>query len=149
MDGEWLTYGQAAERLRTTAEGARQRAIRKRWPRQIGNDGLARVRPPDGWPNPGRTPAERPNRNPVRTPAEPGSDAHLVDALEAHIATLKARLAAADEREARLCADLAAERATAAQALEAFADLAARLEALAAERSRGWWRWAVIRGRAA
>jgi hypothetical protein len=44
---------------------------------------------------------------------------------------------------------LAAPRPATAPESAALADLAGRLEALAAERSRTWWRWAVIRGRAA
>jgi len=43
MDGAWLTYREAAERLGSTAEAIRYRAMRGRWPRQRGNDGRARV----------------------------------------------------------------------------------------------------------
>ena len=49
MEGDWLTYEQAAERLNITPEAVRQKAIRGRWQRTIGNDKLARVRLPDGW----------------------------------------------------------------------------------------------------
>jgi uncharacterized membrane protein YqiK len=107
VESDWLTYEQAAERLGTTAEGVRQRAIRKRWPRQIGNDGLARLRPPDGWPNPGRTQAERANKRPVRTQAEPRPDASTTNALLAHIETLKEQLAAQTARSEKLVAELA------------------------------------------
>jgi len=31
MEGEWLTYAEAAERLNTTPEAVRQKAIRPRW----------------------------------------------------------------------------------------------------------------------
>jgi hypothetical protein len=55
-----------------------------------------------------------------------------VTALEAHIATLKG------ENEA-LKAQLAEAQAQASRAISAFADLAVRLDQLAAER-RPWWR---------
>jgi hypothetical protein len=36
--GDWLTYASAAERLNTTRDAVRQKAIRGRWQRTIGND---------------------------------------------------------------------------------------------------------------
>ena len=45
MEGDWLTYEQAAERLNVSPEAVRQKAIRGRWQRVVGNDGRARVRP--------------------------------------------------------------------------------------------------------
>jgi chromosome segregation ATPase len=55
-----------------------------------------------------------------------------------------AELAAAEARTEKLAAelgaDLAAERARADKAIAAFADLAERLDALADERARPWWR---------
>ncbi len=84
MDGEWLTYAEAAVRLGVTPEAARRLAIRGRWQRMPGNDGRMCVRLPGPW----RVP-------PVRT------DDVLLHALEAHIEalkgeneTLKAQLAA-------------------------------------------------------
>ena len=177
MEGDWLTYEQAAERLNVTPEAVRQKAIRGRWQRTIGNDKLARVRLPDGWSDAVRTPSERPNERPVRTPSGRASDASLIKALEAHVATLKEQLSAAEARaaaaEARaekqatdfaerdaqrvaelgaerarverqaaeLGADLAAEKAKTEKAISAFAALAERIDALAAERARPpWWR---------
>jgi len=70
-----------------------------------------------------------------------------VTALESHIKTLQAdvealkeQLAASSGREARLAADLAAEQAKMVQAIQAFSDLATSFDALAAARSRPWWR---------
>jgi hypothetical protein len=67
--------------------------------------------------------------------------------LEAHVTTLReqlataeARLAGADAREVRLVGELEAERARTTAAITAFAQLADRLDALAAERARPWWR---------
>lgn len=48
MDGVWLTYQQAGERLGISAEAARQRALRGHWPRRRSNDGVAVVQVPEG-----------------------------------------------------------------------------------------------------
>src|SRR5271157_5214167 len=78
----------------------------------------------------------------VRTTVERANDAVLVHALESHIKTLqgenetlKQQLAAADARAAQ-------EAEKAAKAIEAFADLARRLDALAEanQQRRPWWR---------
>jgi hypothetical protein len=160
MESGWLTYGEAAERLGSTPEAVRYRAMRGKWPRHRGNDGRARVQIPDE-PNPVRTPSAQP----VRTPGEPRVDPALLHALEAHNATLKAdverleaqlrieadRLAAAEARaekqaadfagrDAERAADLAAERAKTDKAIAAFAAVGERLDALAAERARPWWK---------
>ncbi len=50
------------------------------------------------------------------------------------------RRARAEKQAAELGADLAAERAKTEKAIAAFAALAERLDALAAERARPWWR---------
>jgi hypothetical protein len=158
MEGDWLTYAAAAERLNTTAEAVRQKAIRGRWHRTIGNDKRALVRLPDGWSNPVRTPSGRPNKPNVRTPYEPPTDTQLIKALEAHVQTLKEQLVAAEARIAKQADDLVAydaayaaglaaervkveaERARTEKAIAAFAALAERLDALADERRRPWWR---------
>jgi hypothetical protein len=147
MSDDWLSYREAAERLGATPEVVRHRAIRGRWPRMRGNDGRARIQIPDPGPNPVRTPSERPNKPGVRTPSEQGSNPQTIKALEAHLLTMReqlaaaeARLGAADAREAQYVADLVAERAQTAKAIAAFADLADRLDVLAAERTRPWWR---------
>jgi len=97
------------------------------------------------------------------TPAQRERRAPLIRALEAHVATLKEQLAAAEARidkqaddlvayDAAYAAGLAAERAKVEaerakveaekarteQAIAAFAALAERLDARAAERARPW-----------
>jgi hypothetical protein len=52
MDAEWLTYREAAKRLGSNIEAVRQRAIRCRWARTIGNDKRARIQIPEGVTNP-------------------------------------------------------------------------------------------------
>jgi hypothetical protein len=39
----WLTYDEAAQRIGIKPDSVRRRAAAKKWPRRIGNDGLARV----------------------------------------------------------------------------------------------------------
>jgi hypothetical protein len=91
MDGQWMTYTEAAVRLGVTPEAVRRRAFRSQWARQPGNDGRTRVRVPDDAPVT-RSPTARPDAS------------ALVLALEAHIATLKIDIE-------RLTAELAGERA--------------------------------------
>jgi hypothetical protein len=103
MAEEWLTYSALAERLGGSAEAARQRAIRARWPRRTANDGRTQVlvdveeakaaMPPraarDSIASDTRLTGES-------TPVEPSSDGRTLAALEAHIETLKAMIARAD-----------------------------------------------------
>ena len=95
MEGDWLTYEQAAERLNVSPEAVRQKAIRGRWQRTIGNDKRALVRLPDGWTGAVRTPSERANKRAVDTRSVRVSDVSLINALQAHVDTLKEQPAAA------------------------------------------------------
>ena len=86
MDGEWLTYAEAADRLGVTPEAARRLAIRGRWQRMPGDDGWTYVRLPEAWRSPDKPPAA------------------ILNVLEAHIealkrenATLRAQLAAENQ----------------------------------------------------
>jgi hypothetical protein len=66
-----------------------------------------------------------------------------VDSLRDHIATLKGENEALKADLSQRDAQMEAERARANKAIAAFASLADRLDQLAAERSRPWWRrWA-------
>jgi len=147
MDGEWLCYREAAERLGSTPDAIRYRALRGKWPRRRGNDGRARVQLPENA-QAVRTPSEQP----VRTPSTRASEGPLIKALEAHVATLKEQLAAAEtrlekqaaeltDRTAQHAAELVAERETTEKAIAAFSSLADRLDAMVAEKRRPWWRW--------
>jgi hypothetical protein len=119
MEQQWVTYRQAAEQLGCSVESVRVRAIRNRWPRQMGNDRKARIQIPEGVTSVQRTPDATP-------------DDSVVKALQAHVDTLREQLAAAEARAGE-------ESAKAARAIQAFADLADRLDALA-EARRPWWR---------
>ena len=89
---EWLSYAEAAERLNTTVEGVRLRALRGRRQKTIGNDKRPRIRLPDGWSTDVRPANERRERrttNDGRTTVERANAAALVAALENHIKTLQ------------------------------------------------------------
>ncbi len=152
-NGAWLTYAEAGQRLGVSAESVRAKAIRKGWRRQSGNDGRTRVLLPLDERTAGQQPV-----NARSTPVRKAVDPALVNALESHIKTLQGdndalreQLAASEARGERLAADYAAreaksaaeldaERERADKAIAAFVALADRLDALAAERSKPWWR---------
>jgi hypothetical protein len=145
-----LTYAELAEALKITPASANKLARRRRWPRVPGNDGKARVSVPEDAlvrrDSPPDSPPDVPPVSPQDSPP-PSPQDNLIKALEAHVMTLReqlstteARLGAADAREAQHIADLAAERARTEKAITAFADLANRLDQLATERVRPWWR---------
>jgi DNA primase len=158
--GEWFTYRQAAELLSVSPEAIRQRAKRGGWQKTLGNDKRTRIRPPDGWNDVVRAADDRALRDRVFN--ERALANQVIRALEAHVETLKAQLAAAElraeklaaefaVREARHAADLAVERTLAdrmsARVDQMTADLAVeqaqRTDAekrLAAELTRGWWK---------
>jgi len=102
MTETWMSYGEAAAKLNSSVGAVRKRALRGHWARQAGNDGKARILVPD------ETSMGRPT--PVR-----GDMVSTVSALQAHIETLKAELAASEARVDKLSTELAGER-TARQA---------------------------------
>jgi hypothetical protein len=119
MAEEWLTYSELGERLGISPEAARQKAIRYRWPRRPANDGKTQVRvdvedvKASTLP---RKPREADNDRPTPEipPVEQASDARaLLDALEAHITTLKSMTARAEETAGRERDRADAERARA------------------------------------
>ena len=159
--GGWLTYAEAGDRLGVSSEAVRAKAARKRWRRQIGNDGLARVwllgdeHPAGDLPVTAQ--AHEPGDRPVTPRSSPGRKpvgAATIKALSAHVETLKQQLAAAEARAEKLAAELTdrdgalaserakveAERTKADKAIAEFAALADALTRIAAERVRPWWR---------
>ena len=48
MGDQWMTYAELGSLMGCSAEAARARAVRRRWRRQAGNDGTARVLVPSG-----------------------------------------------------------------------------------------------------
>jgi hypothetical protein len=120
--GAWLTYAEAGDRLGVSPDAVRTKAVRKRWRKQIGNDGRARVwlpedeRSPDDRPVIGRSSPERENeRSPDHPPIIGRSsrghrpiDPALVIALESHIKTLQAENEALKQDVTTTHADLSA-----------------------------------------
>jgi chromosome segregation ATPase len=100
-----LTYSDLGERLGVSAEAARQKAIRYRWPRQTANDGKAQVRVDldEMKVTPSRKAREPADARPTaeQTPVEPPADVRMLAALEEHINTLKAMVAKAEETASR------------------------------------------------
>jgi hypothetical protein len=151
LTGEWFTYKQAAELLNVSPEAVRQRAIRGRWQRTIGNDKRIRVWLPEDRRQAIRRPDDGPNARPSRVLDERVPAKRLIKALEAHIESLKAQLRAAEKLAEKQAGDLAVERALANQisarldqiAAELAAEQAQRVKAeqeLAAKLARAWWK---------
>jgi hypothetical protein len=146
---EWLTYAEAGERLCVSPEAIRARAIRGHWRRQVGNDGLARVMVPTEIL---RTPDQRPV-NGRSTPVRKAGDPATLNALRAHIDTLKADNGRLTDDLDRINGQLVTERERADRAIAELVELARRLAAIAEtqtaegepEPPRHWavraWRW--------
>lgn len=166
METRLVTYAELAGILGIAVDSAKRLARRRRWQKQPGNDGLARV----------AVPVERLVRADVRADDRaavsadvsedvPGDDREdvraVVRALEAHIATLKDTLAKAEARAAGLGRELDVARRdllvvqAEAAAVPALKDTVAALKSaldrdkalvgeLRAERdrlaARPWWR---------
>jgi hypothetical protein len=79
---EWMTYAELAEQRGISKRSAMRLALRHRWPRRRGNDGMARVGVPAG----GAMPPER---------QTPTSDAPALAVLAAALEALKGELALA------------------------------------------------------
>jgi hypothetical protein len=164
FDGRVVHLQTGSRTLNVSPEAVRQRAMRGRWQRTIGNDKRTRVRLPEDWNDSVQTPYDRPNKRavPVLDERELMPAKRVIEALEAHVETLKAQLGAAETRvknladdfaarEARLAADLAVERNLVDQMSARVDQLAAELAAeqarrgkaeqeLAYELARRWWK---------
>lgn len=130
----WMSYAEAAEALGISAASVKQKARRGRWPRQVGNDGKARVAVPSDLlqVKGATTPPTTPPTSAVTTP--PVNPVHEALArLEAECAGLR-ELVEAERRRA----DSEARRAE-AQA-EYAAAVAADRDAWRALAERSWWR---------
>ena len=142
--GRWLHYDEAASVLGITKASVRQKCIRGKLRRMHGNDGRSLVLVPGTASGTASNDVSDGVSNRVDTPLRtPSVQVTLAAALD----ELKAQLSAAAKRETRLTAQLAAAEARAMQeaekagkAIAAFASLAERLDALAEERRRPWWR---------
>jgi hypothetical protein len=157
MDVEWLTYDEIAERLGMGRESARTLVKRKRWARQQGNDGRARIGVPveeiasrqeqSGERSPERPEEQSPERSEERT-------GEVLAVLTRHIERLEAQLdeahkRAADRDEIAIQRDAArAERDVVTAQVEALRTALAAAEQdrdrwheAATKQSRRWWQW--------
>lgn len=168
---EWLTYSVAAERLGISPEAVRQKAIRAKWSKRMGNDGRAEVRVDVDElraATPPRSQTELPNElpsdarpMPERAPIDYLADGRTLDALDAHIETLKTMFAKAEhaaererertaEERARadveraradaLAVELTMLRAAGAEQTASFEQHLAELRALVDGLNRPWWK---------
>jgi len=143
----WLTYRELAQALDISADAARQKAIRGRWPRQRGNDGKARILVDLEAEKAAHTPRRRPHVHPNEHPDE----RRTFEALEAHIATLKEAVAKAEalgehhRQEAEMTSKrvdhLVAELVEISMRMAEQTAVADRVRAeFDAYRARPWWR---------
>lgn len=156
LEQQWMTYAELGERLGVSPEAARQKALRGRWRRQQGNDGRALVLvEPDALSGPRkprrRPPVEQVDEHPHDQPDEHRTDARTVDALTAHIETLKAALAKAETALAERDVDVRRERErvddltrellrVTSEAMAAGAARDSLRVELDAVRARPWWK---------
>jgi hypothetical protein len=133
MSETWMSYREAAAKLGSSVGTVRKRALRGRWPRQAGNDGKARILVPD----------ETSMGRPTPVHVDVVSTVTALQALQAHVETLKAELAASVMRADKLSTALAVERellatacAAADRATVELVTLAQRLATIAEERSQ-------------
>ncbi|ACL63361.1 hypothetical protein [Methylobacterium nodulans] len=156
-DVQWMTYAELAEALGIGGDSARNLVRRKRWARQLGNDGMARVGVPIEHLQEGRG-----SEPPADPPADGGSDgdddgASVVSVLTNHICRLERDLHALKEEHAAERSRLRDEaevlrqerdaerlRATQVEVLQAVLDEIRqdrdRWHATATAR-RSWWPW--------
>lgn len=130
-DVKWMTYAELAEALGIGGDSARNLVRRKRWGRQAGNDGLARVGVPVEY-----LAEHAPITSPIDAPAEPPVDAPIdggiIPILNRHIERLEIEIE-------KLKTERDAERTIAAQvgALNAVLEIEReRAAELRAERDR-------------
>jgi chromosome segregation ATPase len=119
-DIRWLTYAELGRARGISTASANRLAFRRKWRRQTGNDGIARVAVPmtEVQPRPDKDyDARDDNRNDDRDDIS-----HVVRALEAAVASLTERAATAEKRADRV--EIRAESAE-SRAHQAERDLAA------------------------
>ena len=152
-DTRRLTYGELAAARGVTVATARRMATRYKWPKQVGNDGLARVAVPVA----ALRAMARPDA-PVAVAAPEAVTAleAVIGALREEVRDTRERAERADQAAGVLRAKLAAARYAGEIVRAEVADLRRRLdvstaqlgEALAQVRlltdqrpRRSWWRW--------
>lgn len=152
MAVEWLTYAELGNRIGISPEAARQRAMRLKLRRQVGNDGKARIAVDfeEITLNPPKTTVEQPSNTqtnglttPVEqeldAPSEHPSDARLHEALHDQVAFFKEQLARIETLAEQRRVQAEQERGRVAELtadLRRLADRAADAEKAAGEADR-------------
>lgn len=159
MPEQWLSYRQLAQLWKTTPEAARARTRRGNWQRRSNNAGVAEVLVDTDAPVPesrqkaldGQTRSATPLHTPdAETP--PMVTVKALEALEAHVATLKEQLAKAEALAAERNREATVERERRNWEVdlerERVADLTSQILKLSLEllevrkadvRPRSWW----------
>jgi predicted RNase H-like nuclease (RuvC/YqgF family) len=106
----WLSYDEIAAALDISRESARQLAIRKRWARQRGNDGKARVGVPDE-----ELQARTSHDTPPDTPSDTSDEGSVVQVLTRYVERLENELDAIRAKLEAVETERDTERARAAQ----------------------------------
>lgn len=160
---QWLTYQQAAELLGMSSEAVRQRARRRHWRTQPGNDGKALVLvPPDEVVRLVGRPAVQPTVQTPVQPAETEALSTLVNTLrdqlersqntaeaerQQHIAERERLVAEAQSLRAEHRAELEAERTRHAGDVAWHRGEIERMQKKVDElEARPWWRRLLRRG---
>lgn len=141
MAVELLTYAQLGERLGISPEAARQKALRGHWKRVPGNDGktlvevdLAAVAPPKGFPEASREPRKKSSKP---QPNERELDGQTIQALNAHLNTLREQLEKAEISAAESRKEVALERERVAELTAQIVKLTEQI--LALKGKEGLW----------
>src|SRR5260370_39746313 len=146
-DTRWMTYAELAATLKIGPDSARNLVRRKRWPRQAGNDGMARIGVPVEYvaeharrdaPLDGET--DTAISPPIDPPINPAIDIQAaLNVLERHVERLERELAAAVAER-----DMERGRAAQVAALEAALEIERKRVAEAREEAERWRQLAIV-----
>jgi chromosome segregation ATPase len=127
----WLTYDEIAAEMDIERESARQLAIRKRWARQRGNDGKARVGVPEEELQ-ART-SDATSQDTSESPSDnTGNDPSVIQVLTRHISRLEGEIEALKEERSAERDRLQSEIAACKQELHAERILSSQVDILKA-----------------
>lgn len=130
----WMTYQALAEALGIGADSARNLVRRKRWARQTGNDGLARIGVPEDHLETHDRGTDGPSDIPSDGATDAPADGGIVPALEAHVASLQAEVQRLAISAAEQRADIEHERNRATVLADELVVVRAKLADVEAER---------------
>lgn len=134
-DITWMTYDEAARTLRIKPDSVRRRAASRKWPKQLGNDGMARVGIPRDI---------IPDTTPALTPDDPDKSGHIrtdlqealvkISALEGDLKAAQISISALEARLKETQDDRDAWKDQAKELTKTQAELAGRVADLSQSR---------------